>query len=297
MVKRLICRIGVGLVAVFAVLAFAACSSDDPTGPEREAPVLPDAATMTMDLSFFDQVSEGSPALGRDTQDPMTLLAVPGKTNFMNAAVRVQWLYLAFCGALVPPVSAFALAIHSVPQLQTDGWWLWTYIYVKDQAEYGIFLYGKDIGDRTQWRMEVSTPNPEMPLDHFVWFEGEALKYESSGYWQFYEPVLLSITTAAAAVQTPGRQSVRMDWLDQTGNIHQMSVLNNNPDSADEGDLIVYYASPEVSRIDFTDSAAPDAVYNITWYADGSGSIQVPDYNSGEKACWDADQFDIACPE
>jgi hypothetical protein len=90
-------------------------------------------------------------------------------------------LHLIFCGAVVPPVSAFALAIHSVPQLQTDGWWLWTYIFVKDQVEYSIFLYGRDLGDRTQWRMEVSTANPGMPLGHFVWFEGEALKYESSG--------------------------------------------------------------------------------------------------------------------
>ena len=297
MLKRIMCRIGVGLAAAFAVLAFASCSSDDPAGPGRQAPSLPDAATMTMDLSFFDQTSEGLPELGKDTRDPLTLLAEPGKTNFMNAALRVHVLHLIFCGAVIPPISAFALAIHSVPQLQADGWWLWTYIFVKDQVEYSIFLYGRDVGDRTQWRMEVSTANPEMPLDHFVWFEGEALKYESSGYWQFYEPVSVLRAAAAATIQTPGRQSIRMDWLNLTGNIHRLSVLNNNPDSADEGDLIMFYASPEVSRIDFTDSAAPEVVYNITWYADDSGSIQVPDYNNGEKACWDTDQFDVVCPE
>jgi hypothetical protein len=38
-------------------------------------------------------------------------------------------------------------------------------------------------------------------------------------------------------------------------------------------------------------------VYNITWYPDGSGSIQVPDYNGGLKACWDVHQNDVVCPE
>jgi len=298
MVKRLIYRIAVGFVAAFAVLAFAACSSDDPTGPEEQAPALPSAATMTMELSFFDQALEGQTALGKEARDPTTLVAVPGKTNFMNAALRVYLLHVAFCEAIVPPVSAFALAIHSVPQLQSDGWWLWTYIYVQDTAEYAIFLYGKNAPDRTLWRMEVSTADPEVPLDHFVWFDGEALKFESSGYWQFYEPdVTPPALAAAASVQTPGKPSIRMDWLNLTGNIHRLSVLNNNPDSPDEGDLIAYFASPDMSRIDFTDSAAPDVIYNITWYADGSGSLQVPDYNNGEKACWDTDQFDAACPE
>lgn len=298
MLNRLICRIGVGLVAAFTALAFAGCSGDDPAGPQRQAPALPDASTMTMDLSFFDQASENLPALGKGTHDPMTFSVVPEKTNFINAALRVQLLHLVFCGALMPPVSAFSLAIHSVPQLQPDGSWLWTYIFVKDQVEYSIFLYGRDAGDRTQWKMEVSTANPEMPLDHFVWFEGEALKYESSGYWQFYEPILSpALVAAAAAAQTPGKQSIRIDWLNLTGNVHQLSLLNNNPDSPDEGDLIVFYASPAVSRVDFTDSAAPEVVYNITWYADGSGSIQVPDYNNGERACWDTNQFDVVCPE
>jgi len=41
MVKRLIYPHRCRFVAAFAVLAFAACSSDDPTGPEEQAPALP----------------------------------------------------------------------------------------------------------------------------------------------------------------------------------------------------------------------------------------------------------------
>ena len=37
---------------------------------------------------------------------------------------------------------------------------------------------------------------------------------------------------------------------------------------------------------------------DITWdEVTGAGSIQVPDYNDGERACWDEDQDDIECPD
>jgi hypothetical protein len=49
-----------------------------------------------------------------------------------------------------------------------------------------------------------------------------------------------------------------------------------------------------VSTIDYTDASA-DVTSNITWYADGAGSLTVPDYNGGGTACWDTRQRDVAC--
>ena len=37
--------------------------------------------------------------------------------------------------------------------------------------------------------------------------------------------------------------------------------------------------------------------WDIIWNeADGSGSLRVPDYNDGVRACWDTNQFDVECP-
>ena len=261
---------------------------------------------MTIDLSFFDELTLDAQADTRGKPDPMVLAQVAGKENFINAALRVAYVHGVFCEALKAPVSAFALAIHSVPQRQSDGSWLWTYVYVESEIEYVIYLFGADAGDRTEWRMEVSTNRPEMPLDHFVWFDGEVLKYESRGYWQFYEPIpgetVLGPPTqaAAAAARTEGAQLARIDWFSLTGNVHQLSVLNNSPASPDVGDVLLFHASPVESYLTFTDASDPEVVYNITWYPDGSGSIQVPDYpvdNPGQKACWDSEQFNVACPE
>jgi hypothetical protein len=295
---RLLCRVGICVILLVALMGLQACSNEDPVSPPKdEAPTLPDMSTMTMDLSFFDQAQVDQTSIEGGTPTEMMLAAQAGKDNFINAAVRVFYVQLTFWAALEAPVAAFALALHSVPQHQDDGSWLWTYIFVDGEIEYSIFLYGIDAGDRTQWRMEVSTNDPSMPLNHFVWFTGEAMKGNTSGYWQFFEPQILMSDGAnvAMAGDTPGVQSIRIDWLNAPGDIHQLTVLNNMPGAEEEGDNVVAFESPAMCYIEFTDVSVPETG-NITWYADGSGYIHVPDYNNYEKACWDTNQDDVACP-
>ena len=53
-------------------------------------------------------------------------------------------------------------------------------------------------------------------------------------------------------------------------------------------------AGPE-HRIDFSEGGS-DATWFIRWNAtDGTGSLQVPDYNGGREACWDEQQYDVEC--
>ncbi|UCG51867.1 MAG: hypothetical protein JSW58_17155 [Candidatus Latescibacterota bacterium] len=305
---RLIYRSGICLILVVALLGFQACSNDDdPVSPPTDqtgAPELPDLSTMTMDLSFFGLAGVDQASVKQGSPSPELLAASTGKDNFINAAVRVLYVHLVFFAAFEPPVAAFALAIHSIPQRQPDGSYLWTYIYVDEGIDYSIFLYGKDEGDYVAWRMEVSTNNPGMPLDHFVWFSGEAQKDDTYGFWQFYEPIdgPPAMAASAGALQTPGEQSIRIDWENQPGNIHSLTILVNKEGAEDEGNTVQFYASPTVHYIEFTDYTTNPSgdVYDITWYADGSGSLLVPDYppvNPGTKACWDTQQYDIVCPD
>ncbi len=304
MAGRFIYRAGVCLVLMVALFGVQACSSDDdPVGPKDDvsnAPALPDMSTMTMDLSFFGLAGLDQASIERGAPSHELLTAGTGKDNFINAAVRVLFIQLTFCAAFEPPVAAFALAIHSVPQRQDDGSYLWTYIFVDDQVDYSIFLYGKDEGTYVAWRMEVSTNNPEMPLDHFVWFDGEAMKDDSEGYWQFYEPVLEPVmNTAAGYAGTPGVRSIRINWVNAPGNVHTLTLLNNKDGADDEGDNLVFASSPAVCSVEFTDVSVGET-YSIVWYHDGSGYLLVPDYpeaSPGTQACWDTRQFDVICPD
>jgi len=70
-----------------------------------------------------------------------------------------------------------------------------------------------------------------------------------------------------------------------------MTVKEGDPA---EGSTLTFYESEDTCTVEFYDSAE-GTTGNITWYTDGSGSITWPDYNNGEKACWDENQENVDC--
>jgi hypothetical protein len=279
-----------------AWLLLPACSSEDnsnpmDTGYPVDAPQLPSMSTMVFTMQFFDvetpQVSQQSLETGKPDGQELNRAESANRTNFINAFVRALYVQLITYDALEEPIGAFALAIHSVPQEQDDGSWLWTYIFVDDGMEYSIFLYGTpDAGDEyVDWRLEVSTNDPSNPLDHFVWFDGRTYNDDSQGYWQFYDPSLPSPFTSG-----------RIDWQNPSATEHRLKIEVNGPDHPDFGDTLEFFESSFLCTIDHYD-ASEDQGGNITINADGSGSLTVPDYNNGETACWDTEQKDTACPQ
>ncbi|MDH3217412.1 MAG: hypothetical protein OEN01_14195 [Candidatus Krumholzibacteria bacterium] len=299
MLTSRILQTALSLVLVAGLLSVAACSGDNNpvSGVTASAPPeLPDVSTMAMDLSFFG-LDGMNPSVAKNMDTDAMLAAAGTKANWINAVIRVLFVQLLFYDAFEEPVGAFALAVHSIPQKQPDDSWLWTYIFVEDTIEYNIFLFGKVVSDHVEWRMEVSSNNPDLMLDHFVWFDGESMLDDSSGYWQFYAPVSATTMSAAmrAAPQTEGVPSVRIHWENLGPRTHRLTVLVNQVGNADEGDRLEFYASPTVSWITHHDQDL-QLDSEIRWYADGSGSISVPDYNDGQTACWDARQEDTVCP-
>jgi hypothetical protein len=295
MKKRMI---ELGLAILFALLVLQGCSSENGTvAPvENEPPALPPLSSMKMDISFFDGAGVPDEAVraGTFAAAPGALAAGVSRLNFLNAAVRVLYLDVVVYSALVDPVAAFALAVNSVPQRQPDGSWLWTYIVKEGAIEYGIFLYGLDLGDVVSWRMEVSSNDPRQPFDHFVWFDGEVERCGCSGYWQFYAPVeAVATAIGAAAFGTSGEQLIRIDWS-HTGRMHQLILTVDRPGDPAEGSTLAFYESAEYCSIEFFD-AEKGTNGVIRWNADGTGYIEWPDYNGGERGCWDGAQRDVDC--
>jgi hypothetical protein len=295
--------LALALALVSSVYLMAGCSKNDtialPAGDDdaATAPELPSVSTMKVELDFF-----GVPApavdqslLVQTSPEGYPQAAAAGEhENWINAFIRALYVQLVMYDAIKDPVGAFALAIHSVPQRQDDGSFLWTYIFVEDGVDYSIFLYGTPATDRAIWRMEVSTNNPDLPLDHFVWFEGESMRDNSHGFWQFYAPVLPGGAATASTPPTEGEPSIRIDWENLSRTEHRVTVTVNGTGLEGEGDYVEFYNSSEMGKIDFYDASA-DVLSNITWYADGSGSLTVPDYNGGLQACWDTQQINVEC--
>ncbi len=292
----------IGIAVLLAALALSGCSKDnrvtEPDNPEQ--PSLPSAETMTMDVGFFQaaQVDSQSIKLGHLVESKLNSTAAL-KLNYLNAAVRVFFLNVVAYSAIASPVAAFATAIHSVPQYQQDGSWLWTYVYVDDRgSEYSIFLRGKRMDSYVAWSMEVSSDDPDMILDHFLWFDGQVDNDGRSGYWQFYEPdttaAVAAMAFAGKDADTPGIRCVRIDWENNAANDRRLAILINKPDDPEEGSTIVFDEAPDMSSIDFHSASSGDTG-EIVWYPDGSGSIEWPDYNDGDMSCWDQWQYDTVC--
>ncbi len=292
------------MALLIAVSMLPACSSNDDSGltdPQSQgtAPELPAMSTMVMNLDFFGvkapDVSQQALVTGKPGPELQTA-AVSDRTNWINGFVRALFLQLLMFDALEEPVGAFALAIHSIPQYQGDDSWLWTYIFIEDSIEYSIYLYGTPNGTYADWRMEVSTTDPEFLLDHFVWFSGRTYSDNSEGYWQFYDPAFDQPALASSATITPGVQTIRIDWENASASEHRLTVTVNGIGHEDEGDYLEFYESSTMGSITHYDVSA-DLTANITYYSDGSGSLTVHDFNNGEQACWDQHQFDTTCPQ
>jgi len=273
------------------VIGTAGCGQDAVTDPDdgqlSGAPALPSVTrTMQVDLDFFGIAEPSLDAQSLETGKPSGNLeqyaTSANRANFINAFVRAVYATLITYDALEEPIAAFALAIHSVPQPQDDGSYLWTYIFVDESVEYSVFLYGTPMaGDRAAWRLEVSSNDPGQPLDHFVWFDGET--GEISGFWQFYEPIDPS----------NGVPVVRVDFLDGVVE-HRLTITVNGVGHEDEGDILDFRETEFTGAIEFTDASAGETAL-VEWHADGTGFLMAPDYNNGEKSCWDEHQRDTEC--
>lgn len=284
----------IGLAALVAVLGLSGCAKDNSiVAPEAETPPsLPSVSTMDMDLGLFESAQISPQDVQRGTlAQPSAASPDALKLNFLNAAVRVLFLDVVVYSALAHPVAAFATAIHSVPQYQPDGSWLWTYIFVdREGVEYSIYLRGEVLDTTVAWSMEVSSTDPAMLLDHFLWFDGEVQKGNSSGYWQFYEPADPKLAAA-----TEGVPCIRIDWENNSRVDGRLAFLVNKPDVPESGSTLIFDEKLEGATLEFYDATTGDTG-TIVANRDGSGSIQWPDYNDGEKGCWDVHQFDVDCP-
>jgi len=172
-----------------------------------------------------------------------------------------------------------------VPVVEDDGTFLWTYTW-RDQDEHEVIIHlrGRIDGVRVSWSLRVSDNQSEPPLDEFLWFSGESGLVENTGHWIFRD-----------IDEGVGFEVARIDWdlRDRENSLLSFEIID--PDSDEYGDNLSYRHVEDVISVEFYD-ASEDLPADITWNErTGEGSLQVPDYNDGERACWDGNLFDVAC--
>ncbi len=264
------------LIPALCFLMLAGCGKET-SAPTKEAPELPPAETLKFDLSFFQQ--QDLPGQAQGTEEALT------KFNWLNAVIRVAYVNLAVVQNLTPPYLAFAAAVHTRPVLEEEDTWLWTYTWVgPENVPFTIRLRGRVEGTHVEWSLHVAAPNAVPPLDDFLWFEGESSIVSDSGYW------ILNDSDGGRPVPC-----ARIDWDYPTLLNRVLAFENIEQGKPEFGDRLTYRIDGVMISVLFHD-ASEGVDSDVIWNAQtGAGSLRVPDYNHGQRACWNERQEDVLC--
>lgn len=269
------------LILVFVLhLAFflVSCGSDNPTSSDDTPPEIPPTGTMTIDLStFFTGGNAPAPTdqLHGSNQNFITALAV---VTFVNAFVVL---------GLSVPVAVTAAALSVEPTLEDDGKFHWVYTQEVQGSTITAELTA-DVGPSlVHWEMYISGQIGATNYDNFLWYEGDGNGQGTSGFWQFYD----------ASQPNSQVEFVRVDY-DYTSETNKTLTFENNRQGDPGFGSTINYAVDENTVTMTVFRADQDKTTEISWdRMTGEGYIISPDYNSGEQACWDENQEDVACPE
>jgi hypothetical protein len=264
------------------MVQFIGCGGDaeDDEDDVSEAPPLPPAESMMVDLSTFDETVPGAPG------------ALPFATykNFGNAAIRVGTISSGLIASVSVPAAVFAAAILYEPEQQGADTWVWSYSVTVEYVTFTATLTGVKKGlSAIDWSMVISTDAPLHPVQDFLWYTGTSDIANLAGSWRFYD------------VNTPTEQNptVAIDWsAAEDGGTFGLTIESVDSRAENEyfGDVLSYSATLEdIASLSYEDTSENE-LWEIIWDIDtGEGSIKVPEYNDGEKACWNSLKQDVEC--
>lgn len=260
------------LCVLASILTASGCSKES-AQPLPEAPSLPPASSLKIDLSFFQRSARAPESAASQTI-----------FNWTNAVVRVLVINAFVDAALAPPFGAFELALNTTPTLRQDGTWVWTYGLLEGGRTARIDLEGVDRGGEVEWKLYLTDTGAEPPLNHGLWFEGETSQNGDEGFWLFRDP----------RGSTAGNYA-RLDWRVKAEDDAELRLEALDRSEESYGDFVLYEVDRRDARVTYRD-ASERSEFSASWNtATGAGSLVAPDYNEGAQACWDANQQDVAC--
>lgn len=258
------------LCATFVLLS----CSDDPSSVQEQPPELPPASSMEMDFSTFNDQSSKSQS---EVQTIENFSRAVGTALVMKTVVDVN--------LLIPRV-LLAAASEADPQFNEDGEWIWEYSKTVNGNDFGVRLVATETAeDSLSWNTYVT--NSQLGVDNRLFFSGTTNGQGTSGEWTYY-----SLRSPEAEQEVS-----RLDWtVNGEDDVElRLEVLTDRNGYA--GDYIDYSFDGTTKTATYYDSSDDEITEIQINIQTNVGYFLSPDYNNGEKACWDENFQDIACSE
>ncbi|MGB3779913.1 MAG: hypothetical protein WA960_16240 [Tunicatimonas sp.] len=258
------------LVALLSSYLFSCSQEDDPQA-KQEAPAVPPAATLEMELYSF---SEEDASNGRATAE--------GYWNVVHARVGfIVWNSIIKLQLAVPTI-ALAEAFKHQPTLVEAGKWRWTYD-VEIDGNYQVTLYGSDQkNEQVGWELYLSKKGG---FQDFLWVEGTSARNGTQGQWM---------------VNTATSELMKVDWKKgDSDTVTELTYTHVEKDSEYKGSYVKYQALDEG---DYNTSYSvylsnEDNLFKINYNTETLvGQVSDPKRFKDEAwHCWNGDFEDVSC--
>jgi hypothetical protein len=268
--------LAVGLIG--CMLWLAACEKN-PTASKSQKPDLPPQSSMVVDLNVFNNAAQLSNAGADQTNAGL---------NFIAARLTVGAINLAVFAHMSVPVLTFAAALSQEPALKDDGKWHWVYSVSNasgQQFQADLAGWIDESAQVSRWEMRMSTTGLGAPLNNFLWYTGQASRNNGSGQWDIYD----------AAQPSNSVKVVHIDWDHPSTANATLKFTVVKPQVPENGDVLTYKAENSSRSVTYFDQSA-NSTLQIFWdEVTHAGYIIAPNYNNGQKSCWDSQLNDTTC--
>lgn len=262
---------------LITLLLFSGCSDDNPASPEETGPPeLPPVSSMQMDASIFNQPGADKQLQGNSTN-----------SNFNNAFLRAAFVKLIIDSRLIYPRALLQLADDVEPELNEDGEWIWSYSSQHNEETFGVRLVANSKDDGIYWAFYLSSSI--LGFENELLFDGITKNDGKQGTWYYYSFFDSNNQDADEALS-------KIEWLiESEDNISLTLTVISENGLGTKGDRIEYTQEGVIKTLDIYRAESDDTII-ISWNADTkAGYIIAPDYNSGEKACWNSNFENTPC--
>lgn len=261
-----------------ALLLFVSCSDDNPASPNLDTPPeVPSVHSMKMDMSIFDQQGMQADAAKATTN-----------SHFQAAYLQAIFAKLIVDVQLAFPRGLLSIADDVEPELNEDGEWVWSFSSQHGEDTFGVKLIAQSKDGGIYWAFTLSSS--VLNMDKELFFDGITKNNGLQGTWYYYGLFNAEYESNEAAT--------RLEWLiENENNVSLTLTVLNNLSHGSKGDQIDYTKEGVIKTLSIY-NANQDETIIISWNADTKvGYIIAPDYNNGEKACWNSSFENTPCAE